>query len=90
MSYFDGYAMKPNEQQLKEEIFNKYASADYTDVISLKKSYDYNCVKFEGSIRAGSKLNEEELLLYANHGNLCFGGSCVRIGDKFYGSYSLD
>ena len=35
-------------------------------------------------------LTSDEILLLMDWGNLCFGGSCSKAGNKFWGSYNTD
>ena len=35
-------------------------------------------------------LTNQEILLIMDHGNLCFGGSCSKVGNKFSGRYNTD
>lgn len=62
--------------------------------LGIEKRPGYAHTKFSGSLPAGdaevAALSEEDLLIIADDGNLCFGGSCFRSNGEFSGRYNTD
>lgn len=91
--YYGGWAFKPDNKERRAEIGRRHAEIiGLRDKIEMVKGPGHNHVTFtatvDESVLAG--LTEMDILILADDGNLCFGGSCSRKGNVFAGSYSTD
>lgn len=92
---YAGWAFKPNEKELSQEIRERYAivTEKLKGKIDLNKSPAYGHTRFTAVVDAdiADDLDPMDVLIYADHGNLCFGGSCSKSSDgRFSGSYNTD
>lgn len=55
-------------------------------------SSKYAHTTFSGELLSeeAQALTNQEILLLMDHGNLCFGGSCSKVGNKFSGRFNTD
>jgi hypothetical protein len=88
-----GYAFREYEKELSE--YNVKRAKEIQDSgakIELRKTPAYGHTKFTGKLlnEEARKLTPADIAIYADHGNLCFGGSCSIHGDMFSGSYNTD
>jgi hypothetical protein len=92
--YFSGWAMKENEDGLKAQVKTWYAKAyQYKQYIKIQKIPHYGHTGFVAIVapECPVTLEPEEILAYADDGNLCFGGHCIATAhNKFGGSYNVD
>lgn len=60
--------------------------------MSFNTSPQYAHTTFSGELLSeeAQALTADEILLLMDYGNLCFGGSCSKVGTKFSGSYNTD
>jgi len=89
----EGYAFKKNEKELMDRNSDRYKEISHlTKDIEITKSPAYAHCKFTGKLNSkeAMELSEFDIALIADHGNLCFGGSCTKNGPTFYGSYNTD
>ena len=87
-----GWAFKPNEKELCNSVQERFKEIKHllTD-INLHKRPGYNHVNFTGELTSEAfDLSERDILILADYGNLCFGGSCTKKGNLFSGSYNTD
>ena len=58
----------------------------------MKKRPDYGRTHFSGELLtdAAKALTSADLAIYADGGNLCFGGHCTKSGNHFSGCYWID
>lgn len=88
-----GYAFKSYEKELSAYNFKRYNEIVESGAqIELKKTPAYGRGMFTGKLLndAAKSLTTADIAIYADHGNLCFGGSCKRSGDSFSGCYFTD
>lgn len=95
--YFSGYAGSSGYEPIVKRLLGEYEKlrrlldAEFTQIRhSTHRNKTYN--SFHGKLisEAAKKLTEEQILILMDRGNLCFGGECTRIGDKFFGRYNTD
>jgi hypothetical protein len=84
----EGWAFKEQERLLalknrkNEFMFAMKNKASYVQVESVTHGYAHQIVK--GILLPGHPpIGEEELAVFLDEGNLCFGGVCTISGDKF-------
>jgi hypothetical protein len=60
--------------------------------MSYSTSPQYGHTTFSGELLSeeAQALTADEVLLLMDYGNLCFGGSCSKVGTKFSGRYNTD
>jgi hypothetical protein len=60
--------------------------------ITLFKFPRYGKNDFKGTLNTEEtqKLSELDIAIIADQGNLCFGGSCTKVGNTFTGCYYTD
>jgi hypothetical protein len=88
-----GYAFKSYEKELQAYNSKRFKEISESGAqIELKKTPAYGHTKFHGKLLndEAKKLTRADIAIYADHGNLCFGGSCSISGDSFTGSYNTD
>lgn len=94
MTTIKGHAFKPNEKQMAAERTARYKEIAHLrdNDIEISKSVQYGSNKFRGKLLTdeAKALSEFDIALIADHGNLCFGGNCVKTGDTFSGEYYTD
>ena len=91
--YIQGWAFKENEKELGQENYKRFKEISHMyDEITLNKSPQYGHTKFYGQLltEEAKQLNEKDIALLADHGNLCFGGECTISGSQFTGRYNTD
>jgi len=89
----EGWAFSKDEAEISERYRKRFADISHlSKELSLTKNPQYGHTKFSGELTTpeARALSELDLALIADHGNLCFGGECTKIGDKFFGSYNVD
>ena len=88
-----GYAFKEYEKELQAHNRKRYKEiAQIADEIELTKRPAYGKGVFSGRLLTdrAKALKPSDLAIFADHGNLCFGGSCQKSGDRFSGCYYTD
>ena len=93
MSIHNGWAFTENETEKAKENYAEYtALKEAAAGVTLHKTPAYGHCKFRGELTtdAARALTDVQILLIADGGNLCFGGTISRCGDTFSGSYSTD
>ena len=91
--YIDGWAYKPNEKELMDQKNARYKEISHLrSVMKITVESCYKNNKFHGHLETAEQkaLSEYDIALLADHGNLCFGGSCTISGDRFHGTYNTD
>jgi hypothetical protein len=95
--HYGGYAYTATEKEEMDRIRKRYQEiAIYNDQITIKKTPAYAHTKFTAIInldatQEAKALSEWDILIIADGGNLCFGGSCTKKADGvFTGSYNTD
>lgn len=73
--YFDLIKHLRKPEHIKFSISPKYAHTTFSGELLSEEA---------------QALTNQEILLLMDYGNLCFGGSCSKVGNKFYGSYNTD
>ena len=60
--------------------------------IKFSSNPQYAHTTFSGELLSeeAQALTNQEILLLMDHGNLCFGGSCSKVGNKFSGRFNTD
>lgn len=90
---FGGYAFKAYEKEMQAYNSKRFKEISESGAqIELKKTPAYGHTKFHGKLLndEAKKLSPSDIAIYADHGSLCFGGSCKISGDTFSGSYHTD
>lgn len=95
MAIHVGWAYTSNEDAAHKENleeYNKIAHLRAPEHMELSKLPQYAHVRFNGKLLSeeAKALTTQQLLLLADAGNLCFGGSCQKNGDTFSGRYNTD
>ena len=74
------------------EYFEELSHLRSKEHMSFTTSTQYARTTFSGELLSeeARALTAGEILLLMDHGNLCFGGSCSKSGNKFSGSYNTD
>lgn len=91
--HIPGYAYSANEAELQRRNQSRYEEIKHLlGDIELDKTPEYGGTSFRGRLETDEAraLDEFDLALLADHGNLCFGGCCTRDGDTFSGMYFVD
>ena len=90
--YIKGWAFKPNEKEMQQQYSDRYKKIANTPGVNYSKTPCYGHNKFSGTLETeeAMALTELDLALIADHGNLCFGGSCSKSGNSFSGTYNTD
>lgn len=89
--YFSGWAMDPEHKSLSNKVQDAARRVNgERDIETLVKTPMYGRTRFEGKLKEGSTITEDELLAWVDHGNLCFGGECTIKGLNFIGSINTD
>lgn len=89
----EGYAFKPDETERMEKIKKRYAEiAHLSKEMTIHKNPRYGRTEFHGTLDtdAAKQLSETDIAIIADSGNLCFGGSCTKNGNRFRGEYWID
>lgn len=89
----DGWAFKENEAELREQAKLRFEQIKHFSAsLNIRKSPQYGQVEFFGDLPTDEtrQLSEKDLALIADDGNLCFGGRCVKSGNRFRGAYYTD
>ena len=90
---YGGYAFTKTETEEQKRIRDRYHEIkDLIQYVTVNKTPAYAHTKFIATVTEEAKdLSEEDILIIADHGNLCFGGHCDKISDdSFRGSYCTD
>lgn len=88
-----GFAFKPYEKELSAYNSKRYKEISESGAeIEIRKTPAYGHTKFHGKLLndEAKKLSRADIAIFADRGNLCFGGSCSISGDTFTGSYNTD
>jgi hypothetical protein len=88
-----GYAFDPQEEEKRAMIQKRYNEIKHlAKDITLSKFPRYGKNDFKGMLNTEEtqKLSELDIAIIADQGNLCFGGSCTKIGNTFTGCYYTD
>lgn len=89
-----GYAFREYEQELRAYVSKRYKEIIFSgaQIKIISRSPSYGMGKFTGELLndAAKALSNADIAIYADHGNLCFGGSLSRSGDHFTGTYNTD
>lgn len=88
-----GYAFRPYEKELSAYNVKRAKEIEASGAqIELRKTPAYGHTKFHGKLMndEAKKLTPADIAIYADGGNLCFGGACSISGDSFHGSYNTD
>ena len=74
------------------EYFEELSHLRSKEHMSFTTSPQYAHTTFSGELLSeeAQALTSDEILLLMDWGNLCFGGSCSKAGNKFWGSYNTD
>lgn len=74
------------------EYFEELSHLRSKEHMSFTTSPQYAHTTFNGELLSeeAQALTSDEILLLMDHGNLCFGGSCSKLGTKFSGRYNTD
>lgn len=92
---YTSWAYSANEQAKAEsnaEYFEQLKHLRSKEHMSFTTSPQYAHTTFSGELLSeeAQALTSDEILLLMDWGNLCFGGSCSKAGNKFWGSYNTD
>lgn len=87
-----GWAFAPNAKEVAKQYHQHFRDTDYSTVKKLVKTVSYGKVEFKGELHKGSELTPFDILVYADAGSVCFGGSCTidERTNTFYGRYHTD
>lgn len=88
-----GWAFKAYEKEGQQYCAKRYKEIKESGAeIKLTKKPAYGRCEFTGELLndAAKALSRGDIAIYADHGNLCFGGSLSRSGDTFKGTYNTD
>ena len=91
--YIEGWAFKENELDLRDKNTARFKEIEHlAKELNIKKASMYGRNQFSGVLPTDETkaLSEKDLALIADHGNLCFGGSCEKSDDRFKGTYNTD
>lgn len=88
-----GYAFKSYERELME--YNRRRNKELqqmADEIEISIAVGYKRNSFSGRLLTdrARELSPSDIAIFADRGNLCFGGSCNKSGDRFTGCYFTD
>lgn len=74
------------------EYFEELSHLRNKEHMSFTTSPQYAHTTFSGELLSEEALalTADEILLLMDHGNLCFGGRCSKLGTKFSGRYNTD
>lgn len=90
-TYYGGWAMMLDFREQQKKIEDAARRVNWErDIDYLTKSPGYGRIRFEGKLKEGSTVTEDELLAFVDHGNLCFGGDCTINGLDFIGTINTD
>lgn len=91
---YSGWAFNRDEKERRQIIADRHKIAEpiLRGKIEMDKSPGYNHTRFTATVDESvlDQIDEMDVLIYADNGNLCFGGSCSRQGNTFSGSYNTD
>lgn len=91
---YAGWAFKPDEKEKRAEIQERHKKV--SELLKGKVEWThgsgYNHRTFTAVVdpSVADQVNEMDILICADSGNLCFGGTCTRKGNVFSGRYSID
>jgi hypothetical protein len=88
-----GYAGSSDEREVIRKYRDRYQEIhQLAELLNITKHSTYGRVNFSGELPTPETqaLSELDLALIADCGNLCFGATCIKAGNKFYGSYYTD
>jgi len=91
--HIQSYAFKENEDELRDRNIKRYKEIQHLGkTMEITRTPKYGRGVFKGVLKTDEEkaLSEFDLALIADHGNLCFGGSCTKSGDAFSGHYFTD
>lgn len=89
----DGWAFRSYEKEGQEYCARRYKEIKESGAeIKLNKRPCYGRCEYTGELLndAAKALSRSDIAIWADQGNLCFGGHLIRSGDKFSGSYNTD
>lgn len=87
-----GTANESEQSQANQNTYKTIVHLKGSEHMSFSKIPEYYRVSFRGELLSdeAKALTDAQILLLMDSGNLCFGGSIHRNGDKFHGSYYTD
>ena len=90
--YIKGWAFEPNEKEMQQQYYDRYMKIKDTPGVVITDTPCYKHGKFSGTLETeeAQMLTELDIALIADHGSLCFGGSCSKNGNSFSGTYDTD
>lgn len=89
----EGYAFKADEKETRAKYAARMVELrEVAKGVKLNKSPSYGQCLFTGTLNTpeAQALSELDIALIADHGNLCFGGECIKTGITFRGNYWTD
>lgn len=92
---YAGWAMKPNEKEnaLAIRTRHKELKEKFGNRIEINKQPAYGFTRFDATVPAdiADQVDEMDVLILADSGNVCFGGDCSTHADgKYSGKYFID
>ncbi len=84
----EGYAFKPNEQELIAQRCVRRAEIQHLlPLLEVKKNPEYGKTSFSGVLKTPETraLSEFDIAILID--SCCFGATCTKSGDRFYGHY---
>lgn len=90
---FGGYVHVDKPKETGKTIRARYEEIKHLqNEIEIERTPGYAHMKFKSTplTDAARELSARDILILADSGNLCFGGSCRKAGDHFAGRYNTD
>ncbi len=88
--YIEGYAFKPNCDEIKNDRAKRYAEIKGKDRIKINNiNVTYARNTYYGKI-VDKTLSHLDILLLCDNGNTCFGGTVDIVGDRFVATVYTD
>lgn len=87
----EGYAFKENEKELVEQRNARRGEIQHLlPLLEVKKNPEYGKTSFSGVLKTPETraLSEFDIAILID--SCCFGASCTKSGDRFYGHYWID
>lgn len=90
-----GWAFTADADQRQKDNAESYKAISHLrnkDHVDIGSTPSYGKTNFSGTLNSDEAraLTNQQILLIADRGSLCFGGSISRHGDLFSGSYNTD
>lgn len=79
--HIKGWAFEKNEEEMRDERFNRYKQLNKDDIEIETVSLGYAHTDYKGKIK-NKELSELDILLLCDGGNTCFGGEVNISSDK--------